>query len=150
MSKTLESIHAATRKFVYLNDKLVSVSNFKWIICGQLTGWVSKEEATEYAKQVNDWAKLNSIQPRQLKIKSRYVVMFGCLPVGPMYDFGMGPQSGKGKRKLMIPFPDELRGSYNGFDTEEEAEKLAKKFRLYVADICTVEKQHRTGSTKYL
>jgi hypothetical protein len=108
------------RYFLYVNGLPATVSNFKWIGGRSESGTNEKEVILAYATIVRDRAKVVGFSIKSIKAKQLYVVMFGSCLAGPMYDFGIGPMSGSGKRKLMVPFPDELREFNHGF-TEEEA-----------------------------
>lgn len=146
-----KTVNVRAKFVVFLNGKILNHENFPWFnVRGQHGGYDNKHDAEQLARDANDLAKQNFITDRSFSLKKRFFVYFGSLPVGPMYDYGIGPVSGKGKRKKMMQFPDKLRGCPHGFASSEEAEMMKSRFSEYLSDICSVPAEHRSGSAKFL
>lgn len=143
--KIIELVSVEKRLLVTLDGLIVSFAYFNWIKKGQCLGFSSKEEAIEFAKSIKGMIPKSYSGARSFKLIERWFVMIGGSHVGSMYDLGEGPISGKGKRKLMLPFPrgiDSLLGL-----SKEKAEEAAKKLKLYFADILSVKREDRNRST---
>jgi hypothetical protein len=81
----------------------------------------------EVAQAILDFCKSHDKDDPEVEVVKVYRVYCNKRPVGQYLN------QGQGKRGLS--FPVELRGECTGFLTEKEAERYAKKFKDYLADL---------------
>lgn len=135
------------RYFVYFEGKECTFSNCPWLSMAYAGGCKKEDEARKFYLEAKALAKRKGIKGSFSGKKLYVITMDGCI-AGPMYDFGIGPTSGSGKRKLMVEFPNELT-KFNASFEKEEALRILAKLRRYINDVCSVAVKYRAGSSKF-
>lgn len=146
MSKSKIKASIEQRYFLYFNGKECNFSNCPWLNIMSVGGCKTREEAVDFFREAKECQKRYGAIGDFLAV-TKYVVLIGEKECGPMYNFGIGPISGKGKRRLMMQFPYELE-KFNSHWNKEEAELLKDKLQNYIDDVCSVAPEYRAGSSK--